>query len=158
MAFVGRLLLRVMVVALGALLAIVVGTVVSFIANWNAFTAFVDANGGDAKAIGGLVVAVAWALVFALSTYVMLMPAVIGVLVSEMFAIRAATFHALNGAVSMWVGWWTSAADFREQTTFYDSPLTVLAVGLAAGFAYWAVAGWSAGVFRPAPVVPAAPR
>jgi len=155
MGFVGRLIVRLIVVPLGAAIAILAGTIVSFIANWSQFLAFVDANGGEV--IGGLFVAAAWALVFSLSTYMLLMPAAIGVLVAEVFVIRSWIFHALNGAVSMWIGWWTSAAEFRKETTFYDNPLTVLAVGLVAGFVYWGIAGWNAGLFKPVHAAPAGP-
>ena len=30
-----------------------------------------------------------------------------------------------------------------------NEPLAVIAAGLAGGFAYWAVAGWSAGFWKP---------
>ena len=40
-------------------------------------------------------------------------------------------------------------AEFRRQYEFYDDPIMAAAAGLAAGFAYWAVAGWSAGFWKP---------
>jgi hypothetical protein len=49
--------------------------------------------------------------------------------------------------------------EFRRQYEFYDDPKIVVAAGIAAGFAYWAVAGWSAGFWKPVfrrPVVPVA--
>ena len=36
---------------------------------------------------------------------VMWLPGAVGILISEAFAIRSWIFHALNGAVSAWVGW-----------------------------------------------------
>jgi hypothetical protein len=161
MAFVGRLILRLIVVPLGGALAVVAGVIVSFIANWSQFPS-VTGPPDDPSVLGSLLLAAAWAYAFALSTAQMLMPGAIGVLVAEVFVIRSVIFHALNGAVSMWVGWWTSVAEFRQQTTFYDRPLTVLSVGLAAGFVYWGIAGWNAGLFKPTPAVqpgpPATPR
>jgi hypothetical protein len=162
MAFIGRLILRLLVVPLGALAAILAGVIVAFVANWKEFNALVALGPpDDPGGLSALLVAGAWTLVFSASSAIMLMPGAVGILAAEVFRIRSWIFHALNGALSIWVGWWTSTPDFREQNTFYDKP-TVLAVGLAAGFAYWAVAGWNAGLFRPAlgapEVPPAIPR
>ena len=41
-----------------------------------------------------------------------------------------------------------SAASTRT-TIFPDAPLIVVGAGIAAGFAYWLVAGWSAGFWKP---------
>ena len=38
----------------------------------------------------------------------------------------------------------------------HDRPLPLLAAGLGAGFVYWAIAGWNAGIMKPAPAVPTA--
>ena len=50
-------------------------------------------------------------------------------------------------------------ADMRKPADFYGDPLIVVGAGIAAGFAYWAVAGWSAGFWKPvfAPPRPANP-
>jgi hypothetical protein len=32
---------------------------------------------------------------------------------------------------------------------FYSEPLIAVGAGIAAGFAYWLVAGWSAGFWKP---------
>ena len=74
---------------------------------------------------------------------VMWLPAAIGILISEAFAIRSWIFHAGNGAVSAWIGW--SMFGYVDDTRIpLNEPLAVIAAGLAGGFAYWAVAGWSA--------------
>jgi hypothetical protein len=67
-------------------------------------------------------------------------------------------FHAANGGLSAWVGW-TTMADMRKPADFYGDPLIVVGAGIAAGFAYWAIAGWSAGFWKPvfAPPRPANP-
>ena len=72
----------------------------------------------------------------------------IGILISEAFAIRSWIFHAGNGAVSAWIGW--SLFGYVDDTRIpLNEPLAVLAAGLAGGLAYWAVAGWSAGFWKP---------
>ena len=54
-------------------------------------------------AVFGFVFAAPVLLVMLLS--VMWLPAAIGILISEAFAIRSWIFHAGNGAVSAWIGW-----------------------------------------------------
>ena len=78
----------------------------------------------------------------------MWLPAAIGVLISEAFAIRSWIFHALNGAASAWIGWQMFGA-FDKTELPLNEPQYVIAAGLAGGFAYWAVAGWNAGFWKP---------
>ena len=69
-------------------------------------------------------------------------------LISEGFAIRSWMFHALNGAVTAWIGW--SLFGYVDDThVSINDPLAVTAAGLAGGFAYWLIAGWSAGFWKP---------
>src|SRR6266536_1522562 len=87
----------------------------------------------------GYVVAVVLAMLLSL----MWLPAAIGILISEAFAIRSFVFHAGNGAVSAWIGW--SLFGYVDDTRVpLNEPLPVLAAGLAAGLAYWLIAGASA--------------
>ena len=79
---------------------------------------------------------------------VMWLPGAVGILISEAFAIRSWIFHALNGAVSAWVGSQMFAA-FDKSNEPMNEPRFVVAAGLAGGFAYWAVAGWNAGFWKP---------
>jgi hypothetical protein len=157
MAFVGRLILRIIVVPLGAGLAILAATVVSFVANWSALVATIQPGSRDDFFPIDVAAAFMMAAVLSATTVKMLMPTVIGILVSEVFVIRSWIFHALNGAVSIWVGWWGSVAP-RPQLDFYASPLSILGLGVLAGFVYWAIAGWNAGLFRPTPPPSATPR
>jgi hypothetical protein len=69
-------------------------------------------------------------------------------LISETFAIRSFIFHALNGALSAWIGWHLFGSIDNSPVPLHD-PLPVVAAGLAGGLAYWAVAGWSAGFWQP---------
>ncbi len=141
----GRLLLRVLLVPLGYLVAVVVGTLVIVFGSWKLAAAAADAD-AQAFAIFGFVFAAPVLLVMLLS--VMWLPAAIGILISEAFAIRSFMFHAGNGAVSAWIGW--GLFGYLDDARIpLNQPLPVIAAGLAGGLAYWAVAGWSAGFWKP---------
>jgi hypothetical protein len=40
-------------------------------------------------------------------------------------------------------------ADVRKEYGFAGDPIVVVGAGIAAGFVYWAIAGWSAGFWKP---------
>ncbi len=142
---VGRLLLRFVLVPLGYLVAVMAGTLVILFGSWKLGQAAVDPN-AQAIAIFGFVFAAPVLLVLLLS--MMWLPARIGVLISEAFAIRSWMFHAGNGAVSAWIGW--SLFGYVDDSHIpINEPLAVIAAGLAGGFAYWLIAGWSAGFWKP---------
>jgi hypothetical protein len=145
-----RLLLRVVLVPLGMIVAVIAATGVAAVANGAKFMAMVaaDPTGTSEHAITTLLSAAALGLIMSVAVVAMLLPGVIPVVVSEAFAIRSWIFHALGGGLSIWVGWATMA-EFRRQYELYEDPKIVIAAGLAAGFAYWAVAGWSAGFWKP---------
>jgi hypothetical protein len=154
-----RFLLRFILVPLGAIIAVTVTAAFVMVAHWNAVVAAVNANPHTdaffpilllAGPVLGLVLSV-WAIyTFAV--------AAIGVLISEAFAIRSWIFHAANAALSAWIGW-ALTLDVREEYGFLAEPRILLAAGLAAGLAYWIIAGWTAGFWKPirAPRPPAPP-
>jgi len=148
MALIGRLLLRLVVVSLGAAVAIYFGTLASCIANWGRFVALIGIP-PDSHAIVDIILAAVMAFIMSQAVFMMLAPALIGIAIAETFAIRSWIFHALNGALSIWVGWVTLGRG-REFSEFYDNALAILATGLVAGFVYWLIAGWNAGVMKPA--------
>ncbi len=155
-----RLLLRFLLVPLGYLAASVAGTVVVMIASWQTLDLAMGGHpDGPAYALFGFAVGGPILLVFVL--VFMLLPASIGILISEAFAIRTWIFHALNGAASAWLGW-QFYGSVAAKSVLVDRPLAIIAAGIAGGFAYWAVAGFSAGfykpVFRGAPRTPAPTR
>ena len=142
-----RLLLRLIIVPLGYLAAVIAGACVILFGSWRFAEVLVNGNPDSfAYGIFGFVLAGPVLLVMLLGT--MWLPAAVGILISEAFAIRSWIFHALNGAVSGWVGWQLFSA-FDKSDVPLNEPKYVIAAGLAGGFAYWAVAGWNAGFWKP---------
>jgi hypothetical protein len=142
---IGRVFLRLLLIPLGGVLAASAATLVAFFANWNVFLSVI---GGDTVTSGDVVavmVALAMLLVSSAATFPMLLPAVIGVTISEALAVRSVVFHALNGVVSIWVGHNSMVVPGRP-FEFHDHPPAVLAAGLTAGLVYWLIAGHSAGL------------
>ncbi len=86
------------------------------------------------------------------------LPAVIAIIAGEVLAVRSVTIHlaagmavVLVGFVSPWTGSVTRAPEQIHEWTL------ILAAGAVAGFAYWLVAGRSAGILPPDPVNGASP-
>ena len=147
---IGRLILRFLLVPLGAIVAVCVAMVVMLLAHWSAFLAVAHA---DPELQQNYLLAVflagpALMVMLSYSVLWMMFPAAIGVLIAETFAIRSSIFHAANGGISAWIGW-TAISDIRNQYGFLTDAKVIVAAGLAAGFAYWLVAGWSAGFWKP---------
>ena len=141
----GRLLLRLVLVPLGYAVAVVVGTLVIVFGSWKLGDAAAHAD-TQVFAIFGFVFAAPVLLVMLLS--LMWLPAAIGILISETFAIRSCIFHAGNGAVSALIGW--NLFGYIDDTGVpLNEPLPVIAAGLTGGLAYWAIAGFSAGFWKP---------
>jgi hypothetical protein len=150
MASLGRFILRLLLVPLGVSLAILVAAVVIVIAHWSDFVALMQSR-PDAEGYWLLVVLIigpALAILLAFGVAFTVLPASVGVLISEAFAIRSWIFHIANGALSAWVGW-SLMSDLPDDYRFLAEPKVIIAAGLAAGAAYWLVAGWSAGFWKP---------
>ncbi len=99
-----RLLMRFLLVPLGYLAASIAGTLVVLVASWR----LVDmALGGhpDGPAFAFLGFAIGGPILLIFVLVFMLLPASIGILISEAFAIRSWIFHVLNGVASAWLGW-----------------------------------------------------
>ncbi len=143
---VGRLLLRFILVPFAYVVAVLAGTLVILAHAWNLGHA-VTAH-ADVPAVAALGFLFAAPVLLLLLLNVMWLPAAIGILLSEAFAIRSWMFHAGHGAVSAWIGW--SLFGFIDDTRIpLNHPLAVIAAGLAGGFVYWAIAGFSAGFWKP---------
>jgi hypothetical protein len=150
-----RLLLRFILVPLGYLAATIAGAFIILFGSWKAGTLMLSDNPDAATAaLFGSIVAGPILFVVLLGT--MWLPASVGIIISEAFAIRSWIFHALNGAASAFVGWQLFGKIDASDVPMND-PQYVLAAGLAGGFAYWIVAGWSAGFWKPVFASPAAP-
>jgi len=140
----GRFLLRFILVPFGYLAAVAAGTLVIVFGSWK-LGQMPDPD-GPPFAMMAAVFAAPVLLVMLIS--MMWLPAGIGILLSEGFAIRSWMFHAANGAVTAWIGW--SLFGYVDETnTAINDPLAITAAGLAGGFTYWLIAGWSAGFWKP---------
>jgi hypothetical protein len=138
----GRFLMRLLVVPFGGCIAICVGMIFVMVAHWNRLAAVTadDYSGLTTFFVAGPMMAVGAGL--------MLMPAILGALIAEAFAIRSWVYHVVNGGLSAAVSL-ISIGGFDKTYDLSDDPLIALGAGIAAGFAYWLVAGWSAGFWRP---------
>jgi hypothetical protein len=142
-----RLLLRLILVPLGYLAAVLAGALVILLGSWGLGEVALSADPDTAAyALFGLVIAGPVLIAMLLAT--MWLPASIGILLAEAFAVRSWLYHAGNGAISAWLGW--NLFGFLDDSPVpLHQPLHIIAAGLAGGFAYWAVAGWSAGFWKP---------
>ena len=151
----GRFLLRLILVPLGIVCGALAAIALLAGMHWQLALEFVKADPktqGDMIAILILLGPIVAVLIVLVAGTVML-PATVGILIAEGFAIRSWIFHVLNGGASGWVGLIMLEPMFRKQDAFaqfLQQPMPVIAAGLAAGFAYWLVAGWSAGFWKPA--------
>jgi len=143
-----RLLLRFFLVPLGAATAICVAMAFVIAAHWNRFVAIAESNPAPSDDATFFVLLLAPALVMSAAIITMLSPAAIGALIAEGFALRSWMFHIVNGGLSASTGW-IMLADVRRPYEIFNEPLIVAGAGIAAGFAYWAIAGWSAGFWKP---------
>lgn len=145
-----RFLLRLLLVPLGAAAAVTVAMMVVLVAHWNEIVTLANA---DSDAQGDWLLAFIFAgpilaLLVSMTLVVTAMPAAVGVLIAEAFAIRSWMFHALNGGLSAWIGW-SIMQDAQDRYRFLTEPKVMVAAGLAGGLAYWLVAGWTAGFWKP---------
>jgi hypothetical protein len=145
-----RFILRLLLVPLGATVALPVSLTILLVANWGGIAALANA---DADAQGSWFVAFLFAgpVLAVLFSFVLLMSltvAAVGVLIAEAFALRSWIYHAANGGLSAWVGA-SLTSDIQEKYRFLVEPKVMIAAGLAGGLAYWLVAGWSSGFWKP---------
>jgi hypothetical protein len=150
METVARLLLRVLLVPLGGTVAIMVGMVVMLVAHRNGIAALANAD-PDAPDLwlfdllrAGPSLAFLLSVTFALT----ILAAAVGVLIAEALAIRSWIYHAANGGLAAWIGW-SMVNDVDARYRFLTEPKILVAAGLAGGLAYWLVAGWTAGFWKP---------
>src|SRR5882757_6686533 len=140
--FIGRFLMRLLLVPIGGCLAICVGMLFVMVAHWNRV---VTVTANDYSGLETFLVLIP---MLAVGTGVMLLPAALGMMIAEAFAIRSWMFHVVNGGLSAAVSL-VSIGGFEKTYNLSDAPLIAIGAGIVAGFAYWAVAGWSAGFWKP---------
>jgi hypothetical protein len=145
-----RFILRLFLVPLGAVVAMLAGMLVLVAAHWSALEALARAS-PDAQEewfIAFVIAGPVLALFLSMMTMLAFTAASIGVLISEAFAIRSWIFHAANGAAAAWIGW-SLMNDARSDYPVFTDPTKLVAAGLVGGLAYWLIAGWSAGFWKP---------
>ena len=151
---IGRLLMRLLLVPLGGCVAVCVAMLFVMVAHWNRVAAV------TADDDSGLTTFLVLIPMLAVGSGVMLLPAALGMMIAEAFAIRSWMYHVANGGLSAAVSLMSIGA-FNKTYDLSDEPLIAIGAGIVAGFAYWAVAGWSAGfwkpVFKPPQPVPQPP-
>ena len=98
-----RLLLRFVLVPLGYFAGVLAGTLVILLGSWK--IGQVNALDVEAQAIAVYGYAFAAPVLLVILLSIMWLPAAIGVLLAETFALRSWMFHAGNGAISAWVAW-----------------------------------------------------
>jgi hypothetical protein len=145
-----RLILRFILVPLGAAAAIAAGAAVLVIAHHDALAALL---GADPQAQQDYFFALVFAgpllaLLLSIWAFHMFVPAMIGVAISEALAIRSWIYHAANGGVSAWIGW-ALTLDLQNEYRFLTEPRILIASGLLGGLVYWIIAGWTAGFWKP---------
>lgn len=144
-----RLLLRLVLVPAGFVTALTAGALVILFGQWRVGALFAAVPGGDPETMFALLdalFAAGFLVMFLVST--MWLVGAIGVLFSEVFAVRSWLFHVANGAVSAFAGAALFPRLSGEMAPIAD-PFYILAAGLAGGLAYWLTAGWSAGFWKP---------
>jgi hypothetical protein len=145
-----RFLLRLLLVPLGAAAAVLVAIAVVLLGHWNEIRALAAGNPDAEEAVlfAVMLAGPVFALLVTSWLVVTAAPAAVGGLIAEAFAIRSWIFHALNGGVAAWIGW-SIMQDVQDQYRFLTEPKVMVAAGLAGGLAYWLVAGWTAGFWKP---------
>jgi hypothetical protein len=139
---IGRLILRVLLVPLGAAFAICIAMLVVVVAHWSKVT---ELAADDPSGLTAMFVITPMLMI---SAAVMLVPGAVTVLIAEAFAIRSWIYHALCGGLAAFVGV-STIGPLDPEYGFTAEPLTAVAAGIAAGFTYWAIAGFSAGFWKP---------
>ena len=137
-----RLLLRFIIVPIGYFAAVLAGTLVILFGSWK--IGRIESFDVEARAIAIYGYAFAAPVLLVILLSVMWLPTAIGILLSEVLALRSWMFHAGNGALSAWIAW-SLFGSMDDSRLPLNQPLAVIAAGLAGGLAWWAVAGWYAG-------------
>ncbi|QFR33573.1 hypothetical protein [Ancylobacter sp. TS-1] len=141
-----RLLLRLVVVPLGMIVGFIASFAVILFGYWRLGDILADNAEVQAAALFDALAAASYLLMMvALAMWAV---ALIGILFAEAFAVRSWMFHVANGALSAWLAA-SVFAPYAQAPVPFDGDLYIVAAGLAGGLAYWLVAGWNAGFWKP---------
>src|SRR5262245_41987942 len=94
----GRFILRFIIIPIGMSAAAATAVLVVSLAHWQKFLVLVrgDPAASDSLVVTLMYVGPALALILSIGAIGLLLPATVGVLLAEVFAIRSWIFHALN--------------------------------------------------------------
>src|SRR6185295_15407067 len=92
--FIGRFLMRLLLVPLGGCVAICVGMLFAMVAHWNRVAGLITDD------YSGLTAFLTLIPMLAVGSGVMLLPALLGAMIAEAFAIRSWMYHVANGGLS----------------------------------------------------------
>lgn len=142
-----RLILRFLLVPTGVLVALVAQVLIILFGQWQLGSVVAGViNPEQAVDVMAALMSAMWltSLFLGLAWLV----AAIGILFSEAFAIRSWIFHLAN--VTLCTGLATRLFPLvTGEAAPMEDLLYILAAGFAGGLAYWIIAGWSAGFYRP---------
>lgn len=141
-----RLLMRLLIVPLGYVCGMLAAMAVVVIGYWQIGNLLAGVEEIELFAILDALVSATMALTAVVTT--MWLIASIGILFAECFAVRSWMFHTANGAISAWLGA-QLFQPYGDVPVAFDGDFYIIAAGLAGGLAYWLVAGWSAGFWKP---------
>jgi|DewCreStandDraft_4_1066084.scaffolds.fasta_scaffold60697_2 hypothetical protein len=145
-----RFMARLLLVPLAGAAAITAAVLTVCLVHWGEFVRIVESepDAPDTLLLALFSVGPRAAMNLAFGVTGMLLPAAFGALIAEALALRSWMFHSANGAVASLIGWLTLQEALKPHP-FTSEPTGIVGAGLAAGFVYWLVAGWSAGFWRP---------
>jgi hypothetical protein len=145
-----RLVLRFILVPLGSAMALTASFAVIIAAHHRELAALAEASpqAQEDYFIALVFAGPLLALLLSIWAFYTFVPALIGVLISEVLAIRSWIYHAANGGISAWLGY-ALTQDIQEEYRFLTEPRILIAAGLLGGLVYWIVAGWTAGFWKP---------
>lgn len=149
-----RLLMRVLIVPLGYVCGMLATMAVVVIGYWQIGNLLAGVDEIQLFAILDALMTATMALTAVVTT--MWLIASIGILFAECFAVRSWIFHTANGAISAWLGA-QLFTPYDGTPVPFDGDFYIIAAGLAGGLAYWLVAGWSAGFWKPVTPARSAP-
>src|SRR5690242_14572797 len=113
--FIGRFLMRLLLVPLGGCLAICVAMLFVMVAHWHRLA------GVTADDYSGLTTFFVVGPMLAVGAGIMLLPAILGALIAEAFALRSWMYHAANGGLSAAVSL-ASIGGFEKTYDLSDEP------------------------------------